>query len=200
MEEIKDCKFTCPCCGYNTLNEKPPGTYDICSICFWEDDGIQFDDPDYVGGANYVSLREAQLNFKKFGACEERVMKFVRKPNERDVYQGSKDISKIRRVPIEDMIAVFKILDIPMEKVLELYKSNKLRGLSVVFNSDELEKYISLEDSVNYSELARGRNEITVVDISNQSLETIELTNKQAREKLQSLKDKFIEEVRKWRF
>ncbi|MBJ8192719.1 hypothetical protein JDS79_38930, partial [Bacillus cereus] len=49
-------KYTCPCCGYKTLNDEPPGTYDICEICFWEDDGIQFADPDYDGGANIVSL------------------------------------------------------------------------------------------------------------------------------------------------
>lgn len=24
------------CCGYKTLTKKPPGTYEICSICFWE--------------------------------------------------------------------------------------------------------------------------------------------------------------------
>lgn len=40
-------KYTCPCCGYKTLDEEPPGTYDICSIFFWEDDGVQYDDPDY---------------------------------------------------------------------------------------------------------------------------------------------------------
>ncbi|MEV5113035.1 hypothetical protein MRBL20_001149 [Peribacillus frigoritolerans] len=34
-------KYTCPCCGYKTLDEEPPGTYDICSICFCEDDGVQ---------------------------------------------------------------------------------------------------------------------------------------------------------------
>lgn len=38
-------KYTCPCCGYRTL-EEPPGTFDICEICFWEDDGVHFDDPD----------------------------------------------------------------------------------------------------------------------------------------------------------
>ncbi|MDQ0194587.1 rubrerythrin [Paenibacillus wynnii] len=43
-------KFTCPCCGYKTLDEEPPGTYDICKICFWEDDGVQFDDPDMQAG------------------------------------------------------------------------------------------------------------------------------------------------------
>lgn len=35
-------KFTCPCCGYKTMKGKPPGTYEICEICFWEDDGFNF--------------------------------------------------------------------------------------------------------------------------------------------------------------
>ncbi|MEK9197184.1 CPCC family cysteine-rich protein [Ureibacillus sp. FSL E2-3493] len=77
-------KYTCPCCGYKTLDEQPPGTYDICRICYWEDDGIQYDDPDYEGGANIPSLRQAQKNFIEFGACEERCIEFVRKPNEQD--------------------------------------------------------------------------------------------------------------------
>jgi len=81
-------KYTCPCCGYKTLDEKPPGTYDICPVCFWEDDAVQFDDPDYEGGANEVSLRQAQKNFMEFGACERRVLSHVRRPtgvDERDM-------------------------------------------------------------------------------------------------------------------
>ena len=77
-------KYTCPCCGYKTLDEEPPGTFEICPICFWEDDNVQFDDPDYKGGANDVSLREAQINFEKLGAYEEDKMKFVRKPDNGD--------------------------------------------------------------------------------------------------------------------
>ena len=76
--------YTCPCCGYQTLNEKPPGTYDICSICFWEDDGVQFDDPDYEGGANTVSLRQAQQNYIGFGASDRLFCDFVRKPKASD--------------------------------------------------------------------------------------------------------------------
>lgn len=53
-------KFKCPCCGNLTLNEEPPGTYDICDICGWEDDEIQFDNPDYEGGANTLSLNQAR--------------------------------------------------------------------------------------------------------------------------------------------
>jgi hypothetical protein len=29
-------KHKCPCCGYHTLKAK--GKYDICPVCFWEDD------------------------------------------------------------------------------------------------------------------------------------------------------------------
>ncbi len=68
--------FPCPCCGYRTLLEEPP--YDICP--FWEDDGAQFDDPSYAGGANVVSLEEARKNFRRLGASEERHVSSVRAP------------------------------------------------------------------------------------------------------------------------
>lgn len=78
-------KYTCPCCGYKTLDEEPPGTYEICSICFWEDDPVQYYDPDYSGGANTTSLRQAQKNYEWFGACEEEFNAIVRKPTQYDV-------------------------------------------------------------------------------------------------------------------
>lgn len=78
-------KYTCPCCGYKTLDEEPTDTYEICEICFWEDDGVQFRDPDYEGGANEVSLRQAQHNFIKFGACDKGSLKFIRHPNNSDI-------------------------------------------------------------------------------------------------------------------
>lgn len=78
-------KYTCPCCGYKTLEDEPPGTFEICSICFWEDDHVQYEDPDYEKGANTSSLRQAQKNFILFGACEEGCIELVRKPNENDL-------------------------------------------------------------------------------------------------------------------
>lgn len=58
-------KNTCPCCGYNTLNES--GVYEICKLCRWEDDPSQTLHPSISGGANEPSLVEAQSNFIKFG-------------------------------------------------------------------------------------------------------------------------------------
>jgi hypothetical protein len=75
-----DEKFACPCCGYMTFNYKPDGSYDICGVCFWEDDPIQLQDPDYEAGANSVSLRQAQRNFLEFGACDREMLHNVRPP------------------------------------------------------------------------------------------------------------------------
>ena len=77
-------KFTCPCCGYKTLDSISPGSHLICEICFWEDDPVQFEDPDFEGGANAVSLRQAQRNFATIGCVEKRFLDHVRPPSGKD--------------------------------------------------------------------------------------------------------------------
>ena len=64
-------RYTCPCCGYQTLTSRP-GNYDICHVCFWEDDSVQLLDPWFPGGANKVSLVEAQRNYAQHGVSELR--------------------------------------------------------------------------------------------------------------------------------
>ena len=77
---VGGCRFPCPCCGFLTLDESPPGTFEICPVCYWEDDNLQFDDPTLRGGANRVSLAEAQENFRHFGASDEPSRTRVRPP------------------------------------------------------------------------------------------------------------------------
>ena len=79
-------KYKCPCCGFYTFDEKPNGNYDICPVCFWEDDPIQLEDNEYEGGANRVSLVQARHIFLSFGACEEEMKKHVRKPKEDELH------------------------------------------------------------------------------------------------------------------
>lgn len=67
-------KYKCPCCGLFTLDEKPPGTFNICSECFWEDDNVQYYNPDYEGGANDISLNKARENYKRFGTISEEYL------------------------------------------------------------------------------------------------------------------------------
>lgn len=77
--------FPCPCCGYPTLAEKPPGTFAICPVCHWEDDDAQFRDPLYAGGANRISLTEARRNFLAYGASAEDLRDQVRAPTDEEV-------------------------------------------------------------------------------------------------------------------
>lgn len=53
----------CPCCGVRTRLDEEPGSYDICTACGWEDDFLQYHEPDRRGGANAESLNEARAAF-----------------------------------------------------------------------------------------------------------------------------------------
>ena len=77
--------FGCPGCGYLTLEEQSPGTYEICPVCYWEDDPVQFDDPTFPGGANVVSLEEARRNFAEHGVSDLRHKSKVRNPRSEEI-------------------------------------------------------------------------------------------------------------------
>jgi RNAse (barnase) inhibitor barstar len=78
-----DTRRPCPCCGHLVfdLTDGWPGSFDICPVCFWEDDRVQFRFPYLAGGANRVSLVEAQQNYRAHGRCELRTLP-VREPQE----------------------------------------------------------------------------------------------------------------------
>ena len=50
--------YCCPCCGYPTVGEPP--SYDICSVCSWQDDGCD------GGGPNACGIAEAQEYFRRY--------------------------------------------------------------------------------------------------------------------------------------
>ncbi|HDS1039071.1 TPA: hypothetical protein QDZ42_002087 [Stenotrophomonas maltophilia] len=70
----------CPCCGSRSLASR--GGYDICPVCFWEDDGQDDDDADVVlGGPNGdLSLTDARANYRRFGASRMQDLRHVRQP------------------------------------------------------------------------------------------------------------------------
>ncbi|NQT39389.1 MAG: hypothetical protein HQ581_17965 [Planctomycetes bacterium] len=93
---IEGVRYTCPCCGYLTLDER--GGYDICELCNWEDDGQ--DDPhadEIYGGPNgRYSLAEARENFRKY---------LVMYPPEDDTRIGGADSEKEREAKKSIMAA-----------------------------------------------------------------------------------------------
>lgn len=73
-----DLPLRCPCCFCKTLDER--GGFDICPVCFWEDDGQDdFDADDVRGGPNgALSLTEARANYRRLSACDERSIAHAR--------------------------------------------------------------------------------------------------------------------------
>ena len=39
--------------------------FEICPICYWEDDDYQIENPDYAGGANDLSFNQAREEWTK---------------------------------------------------------------------------------------------------------------------------------------
>lgn len=81
--------FACPCCDYLTLPER--GMYEICEVCFWEDDGVQ--NPEDYSMPNHMFLVQGQDHFLKLGACDERAVSFVKK--EAKLRYKKQDYSKL---------------------------------------------------------------------------------------------------------
>jgi hypothetical protein len=62
---FRTAKYACPCCRFVTLQES--GAYEICVLCWWEDDGQDEARADEVwGGPNAdLSLAQARANFRQ---------------------------------------------------------------------------------------------------------------------------------------
>ncbi len=63
----------CLCCGYLTLTQR--GHYEVCPVCFWEDDGQT--DLDHFSSPNYMTLRQGKNYFSNTGACSEHALDHV---------------------------------------------------------------------------------------------------------------------------
>ncbi len=50
--------YKCKLCGLGDIKK----IHDICELCGWEDDAVQNDNPNYIGGANIMSLNQ----YRKF--------------------------------------------------------------------------------------------------------------------------------------
>lgn len=73
-------RYTCPACGYRSLNSEPGG-FDLCCVCEWEDDSVQRLDPTSAGGANKESLIEYQSSVARMAAEIGPVLGRQRDPN-----------------------------------------------------------------------------------------------------------------------
>jgi len=72
----------CPCCGYRNLGAR--GEYEICRVCFWEDDGTT--EAGRFSGPNHMTLNDARQNFRSIGAVTYDAQRHVL-PDGKDRYE-----------------------------------------------------------------------------------------------------------------
>lgn len=85
LSTVRGALQQCPVCDYFSLPKR--GDYDICRICFWEDDGLDVDRLDVHSGPNHATLREARANFLRVGACDPKVRGSVLEEGSRGRFQ-----------------------------------------------------------------------------------------------------------------
>ena len=67
--------FQCPCCVSFTLDARHD--WDICPVCFWEDDVLETDPLNPSPSNHGLTLAEARANFRLIGACEPAMLEHV---------------------------------------------------------------------------------------------------------------------------
>lgn len=70
--------YPCPVCGHRTLESLHD--WDICPVCFWEDDVDLLGREDASSPANGMTVSEAQANFILYGVCKLQYKGNVRPP------------------------------------------------------------------------------------------------------------------------
>lgn len=66
-------KYKCPVC--KEYEFEMANDFDICHVCFWENDGLQSENPNMTGGANLLSLNEYKQNWNKINTIVPTLIK-----------------------------------------------------------------------------------------------------------------------------
>ena len=61
--------YPCPCCGFLVFNG-PPGTYEFCPVCAWQETAVQLRFATFPGGPNKSNLVEAQAIYSEYGTTK----------------------------------------------------------------------------------------------------------------------------------
>lgn len=126
--------------------EEAPGTFDICKICGWEDDHVQFDNPFYEGGANCNSLKQEQENFIKYISTKDSENNEIKSLLDKFEYDSPLDVSKYTQIHLKDLVSLFKILKIDIAIILDIYSNPEVeRRTYFRFIDDELDNFISFD-------------------------------------------------------
>lgn len=82
-------RYKCRCCGYYTLiGTEEDIAWDICPVCFWENDVFD-ENPEMYSGVNHMTLEQGRENFKKYLACDSKMLDHVRSPRDKELPENN---------------------------------------------------------------------------------------------------------------
>ncbi|WP_437918723.1 CPCC family cysteine-rich protein [Sphingobacterium sp. LRF_L2] len=120
-------KNSCPVCGYFTLDER--NSFEICAICFWEDDGADDFEVNEESGPNHMTLKEGRIIF------QEAKRKLFTKNIESNILI---DTLKIKFMNLDNLIKQNNLEESEIIKlhneIINLLKKNKVYGLEKLFD------------------------------------------------------------------
>ena len=87
----------CPCCGNRTIPHEGDALAFICPVCFWEIDLFLNGEEEKSDQNHGLTLRQARINFRKFGAVMPSLKQYCRLPTE-DEYPLKNDEERKNRI------------------------------------------------------------------------------------------------------
>jgi hypothetical protein len=87
-------RIPCACCEFLTFYKEDEGHYFICPVCFWEDDRLDTNYEIETSAVNHdMTLKEGKQNYKKLGAVQERLVKYIRPPLDEEIAPGMEKVA-----------------------------------------------------------------------------------------------------------
>ena len=78
---IPEGRFQCVCCDYYTVVERH--SFEVCQVCYWEDDGTTMAGLEVESRANHMTLLAARKSFEAIGAIDQSAVSLVASADER---------------------------------------------------------------------------------------------------------------------
>lgn len=123
-------KNSCPVCGYWTLEARD--SFDICGICFWEDDGMDDFEENLDSGPNHMTLKEGRIIFQ--GAKKTLMLASI----DGDSFRGKLKnnflkLDHLIGLGVADRTEIIRI----QKEIIDLLFKRKICGLEKLFNQSE---------------------------------------------------------------
>ncbi len=136
MESKWETNYLCPICKKHQFSD----SFEICPICFWENDGYQFDNPNYYGGAINLCFNDYKRRWEKLSNIMPVLMKKY-KVSKTNLSHWEYDQLFVPRENIKEFVSFLTVqrigIDLSFYNVCEKYGYDKMTFVGIPFLQDD---------------------------------------------------------------